>query len=120
MKKWLKGKLPDREVPAARQLRREISLESVVAAVSAEYSVSHDKMKFRSIKHNEPRDVAIYLCRKWVRASIVELGNYFGAVTGSAISNIVKTMQERIKSDSQLCARIEAIGSFIDNSSFKT
>ena len=120
MKKWLGGKLPDRDVPAARKLSREILLESVVTAVQSEYGVSLDQMKLRSTKNNEPRSVAIYLCRKRVRVSIIDLGNYFGGVSGSAISKITKNVREHIKGDNQFRTKIKNIENFIDNSSFKT
>jgi putative transposase len=109
MKKWLDGKLPDVEVPAAKKLFREISLESVVAEVCREYGVSRDHARMRGIKENEPRCVAIFLCRKLTSISIARLGDYFGGVKGAAISNVTTKIRARRKQDKQFRVKVELI-----------
>ena len=115
MKKWLDGKLPDEEVPAAKKLFRDISVETIVAEVCREYGVSHDQAKMRGIKENEPRSVAIYLSRKLTRLSIYNLGNYFGGVKGAAISNMTAKIKGRLNQDNQFRAKLGSIEESLKN-----
>ena len=109
MKKWLDGKLPDEEVPAAKKLFRDISIEAVVAEVCREYGVSRDRARMRGIKENEARSVAIFLSRKLTRVSIYELGNYFGGVKGAATSNMTAKIKTRSNHDMQFRAKLWSI-----------
>lgn len=120
MKNWLADKLPDSDVPAAGKLSREISLESVIAAVCLEYGVSRDQVQTRRRKGNEPRSVAIYLCRKLVRISGKELAFNFSGVTGSAISKVIQNIEKRKNHAPELLAKIERIEFLIDKSKLKT
>ncbi|OGL47679.1 MAG: hypothetical protein A2161_19810 [Candidatus Schekmanbacteria bacterium RBG_13_48_7] len=115
MKTWLDGKLPDKEVPAARKLAREISVETVVIEVCREYRISRNHVKIRGGKNNESREVAIYLCRKWVRTPVEQLGTFFGGVQGTAIANMVTKIRKRLKHDPDLRAKLVIIENNINN-----
>ncbi len=45
MRDWLADRLPDRDVPAARQLRAEVRLEDVVKAVCDAFGVPAEHMR---------------------------------------------------------------------------
>ena len=115
MKKWLDGKLPDKEVPAAKKLFRDISVETVVGEVCREYGVSRDQTRMRGIKENEPRSVAIFLSRKLARVSIYELGNYFGGVKGAAISNMTAKIKVRLTHDTQFREKLGLLEESLKN-----
>jgi len=121
VKNRLQDCLPERDVPAARELRREILLSAVTAAVCQAYGISADQLTVRGRKENEARSVAVYLCRRLSRASIREIGAFFGGVDGSAVSHIVAKVLEKGKGDKKLkrtLMRLEqALG---QDSSFKT
>jgi REP element-mobilizing transposase RayT len=115
MKKLLDGTLPDEEVPAAKTLFRDISIETVVAEVCREYGVTRDQVRMRGIKDNEARSVAIFLGRELTRLPISELGYFFGGVKGAAISNMTAKMRARQKVDAEFRARLEFVANSIKN-----
>lgn len=84
MKSWLGRLTPDREVPAARALRSRVSPEAIVAAVCAEYAVAPEAVRSRR-RGNEPRKVAMALCREPGGLSAMQVAAYFG-VSGQLVS----------------------------------
>ena len=99
MRTWLQDRLPDREVPAARRLRRAASIDDVVAEVCRVYDVPVDALAQRGRHHNVPRRAAIYLCRQLTGAPIDGIGSRFGGIRGSRVSHIVAHVkQERTRS----------------------
>jgi len=109
MKEWLEGKLPDREVPAARQLRRGASFEDVEAAVCAAYRVPASTLRARGRHGNEARAVAVYMARALTPAPVTEIAERFGGVVASAASNLVRQVSLRRKTDQPLDARLRTI-----------
>ena len=109
MREWLQDRLPDREVPAARELRATRRIEDVVDAVSDAFGVSAEYVLRRGSRQNPARLAAVYLCRSLTRASVREIGERFGGVNGQAISNLVsKAANERLR-DKKLNSRVSAI-----------
>jgi len=109
MKRWLRGRLPEREVPAARALSKDVSLQDVVAAVCRAWGVSAELLTARGRHGNEARCAAAYLSRKLTRASGEEIGACFGGVKGSAVSHIVARATQRRRKDRRFRARLSRI-----------
>ena len=109
MREWLQDRLPDRDVPAARELRANRRIEEVVEAVCASYGVAADHVLRRGRRRNQARLAAVYLCRSLTGASVRAIGLHFGGVNGQAISNLVrKVTRERLR-DRKLRSRLSAI-----------
>jgi REP element-mobilizing transposase RayT len=108
MRRWLEGRLPAREVPAARQLRGRLDLRDVDAAVAEVFGVPVDSLHVRGHWHNDARGVAMYLARRSTGASVVSLGERYGGVCGQAASVIVRQLAERLRTDSRLAGAVLA------------
>jgi REP-associated tyrosine transposase len=120
IKTWLGDRLPDREVPAARQLRHTVSLQDVAEAVCLAYDVSEVSLEQRGRPNNHPRSVAIYLSRRLTQASIEEIGIRFGGVQGSAVSHTVGKVADTRAGDRSFDRQMAAIEAGLTDSSFKT
>jgi len=66
-------------------------------------------------KKNEARDVAIYLSRELTGKGGVELGNYFGNISGAGITVRYSRLSEQIQSNQKLMRRIKRVKSRIAN-----
>ena len=102
MRAWLEDRLPDREVPAAREVRATVAIEQIEAAVCEAFGVNTDALRARRRRGNEPRAVALYLCRQLSGTPMVELGRRFGGVTGQAAGIAARGIAERLGRDRRL------------------
>lgn len=75
-----------REIPQLKKLQPLIPPEKIVATVAAIMGSSPDAIVNKGKKRNQPREISIYLSRQLCTISCVELGCYFGEISGSAIS----------------------------------
>ena len=121
MKSWLRDRLPDRDVPAARELRSDVSIRDIVRAVCRSFGVEVELLEARRRHDNVARMAAVYLCRRLTRSSVEKIGSRFGGVEGSAVSHIVRQVTERISHDREFNARLSKIEIALgQNSNFKT
>jgi len=97
MRAWI-GRLSDEDVPAARRLRKVLSLVDVGQAVAEAFDVPPETLRQRGRHGNDARSAAIYLGRKLTDTPGRQIGAYFGGVGPSAVSMAVtKTRQARKK-----------------------
>lgn len=109
IKSWLQDRLPDREIPATRQLRHDISIGEIEEAVCSTFGVSKESLKVRGRRRNQARAVAVYLCRMLTRMSIEKIGAHFGRISGQAISNIVAKVAKQRQWDKKLDSVLDSI-----------
>ena len=109
MKQRLADRLPDRDVPSARALRADVSIEQVTAAVCRAFAVSPELLAERGRHHNDARSAAVYLCRQHTRASAETIGRRFGGVRGPAVWRIVHRIVQRRHRDKRLHAKLTQI-----------
>lgn len=113
MKALLEGQLPNRQVPAAKQLRTSYKVEEIVQSVCRAFSVDKRTLFLRGSHKNRPRAVALYLCRLMTRASVRELGAYFGNISGQAVSKVSTRIHQERKRDQQLNQAICVVEGFL-------
>jgi len=109
MKTWLADRLPDREVPTARPLRREVGVEAIEAAVAAAYGVPLERLHAKGKHGNEARQVAAHLVRELTTLPVRAIGERLGGVCGSAVSNAVGIVRARRARDWRLDRRLRSI-----------
>ena len=102
VRSWLSERLPDRDVPAARELKKAPRVEEIDAAVSRAFAIPAESLHVRGKWHNEARGAAIYLCRKLTGHSIRELGERYGGVGGQAIGRTAILTAQRLRSERHL------------------
>jgi REP element-mobilizing transposase RayT len=106
MRAWLADRLPDREVPAARQLRRTLTIEAIQAAACRTFGVEPETLSRRRGRHNDARAAALYLCRKLTGSPIALLGERFGGVSGQAVSLMASQFGDRLRRDRRLARQV--------------
>jgi REP element-mobilizing transposase RayT len=89
--KFLKGRRKDRELPGLRELKRP-ELGDIRDAVE------------RSIKSDPKlaRKAGIYLCRKYSERTLAEIGQFYGGMGVSAVSQTVQRLESQRQRDQQL------------------
>ncbi len=115
MKTWVQKQLPDRNVPAAKLLRKKISLEEVTSAVCNTFGVPAHSIRCRGNHTNHARSVAVYLSRMLTQTPIEIIGRHFGGVKGSAISHIVHKIDRQKNQDKKLQSKLTEIEKQLKN-----
>jgi chromosomal replication initiation ATPase DnaA len=80
-----------------------------VQVTSRSFNCDRDRIIQKGGKRNIARDIAIYLSRKMTAESGVELGRYFGGISGAGITVRYKYIAKKIVKDRSLRKRIEQI-----------
>jgi len=112
MREWLSGRLPDRDVPAARELRPRVALEAIERAVCEAFGVTVARLRERGRWGNDARAAALYLSRRLTARPVRELGECFGDVGGPQVSKSVARVAQRLRRDRSLAravARAESL-----------
>jgi len=82
------------------------SFEKLVAEA---YGVDRRILQARGRHHNEARDVAIYLSRRWTDEMLPPLAAHFGGVLAQAISSREQRVRRQLASDRRLAKRVRCI-----------
>ncbi len=67
-------------------MKPAISIETVIDAVCSEFGCDAGSVIQKGRKNNRARDIAIYLARDVTGKTAVRLGEYFGNISGLAIT----------------------------------
>jgi REP element-mobilizing transposase RayT len=95
----------DEEIPQARRLRKRIPIDAVMKACDFFYEKNQGGV-VEGVKRNEGRLVAIYLAKVLSGERGKEIGHYFG-IKGPAVSESIKSVEERLDQEIQLRERVE-------------
>jgi len=95
----------DEEVVQAKRLRKKISINAVIKACQLYYGKRRKALVERA-KGGEGRQEAIYLAKILTGEKGKEIGQYFG-IKGSAVSDAIRRLEERLDRESQLRERVE-------------
>ncbi len=109
VKDLLRGRLPDREMPAANELRPSCEVEEVVQSVCGAFGVDRITVLRRGERKNCARSIALYLCCSMTRCSVKELGQYFGNISGQAVSKVSTRIRLQRSLDRRLDQEIRAV-----------
>ena len=112
---FLTDKSELKDVPQIKDLKDKPQPESVVAAVCKEYQCNAKFILQKGRKKNVARDVAIYLSRDLTGQRGVDLGKYFGNISGAGITVRYNVLEKQIQTDRRLKRRINRIRHAIVN-----
>ncbi len=96
--KFLKGRRKDRDLPGLKELKR---LELGQIRDLVEHSINNDAMLARK--------VGIYLCRKFSERTLAEIGQFYGGMGVSAVSQTVQRLESQRQRDKQLDNQLKYI-----------
>jgi putative transposase len=102
MRGMLSRDRPVKEVPAARRLRKTLSLNDIERAVCRSCGVPPESLRARGKHGNVARRLALYLARSLTGTSLVDLGARLGGVTGQAASLAVRRVARERTRDRRL------------------
>jgi putative transposase len=86
--KFLSNRDDEKEIPQLKRLKPKVPLERIVQAVCCEVGCSEENVREKGRHRNGARRITIYLARDLSGIPCKELGNYFGGVSGAAVTLI--------------------------------
>lgn len=101
-KTYLDKEKADKEIPQLKALKSSISLEKIINEVCAATQCTPEQIRIKGGKKNQAREIAIYLTRDLTGLSSRELGDYFGGISGAAITMRCKQFNNTLSEDKNL------------------
>jgi len=90
---------------------REITIEGIQKTICDYYNIKLGDLKAKRRTKNIaiPRQVAMYLCRKYTETSFPAIGDKFGGRDHSTVIHASKTIEKKIKEDPYMLTTIEKL-----------
>jgi chromosomal replication initiator protein len=91
--------------------KREITVENIQKTICDYFNIKLGDLKAKRRTQNIalPRQVAMYLCRKYTEASFPGIGDKFGGRDHSTVIHASKTIERKIKEDPHMQSTIEKL-----------
>ena len=91
--------------------QREITVEGIQKTICDYYNIKIGDLKAKRRTKNVafPRQVAMYLCRKYTETSFPSIGDKFGGRDHSTVIHASKTIEKKIKEDPYMQTTIEKL-----------
>lgn len=120
---WIKGRYyeskADDEVPQSRTL--DPGREEILGAVCEYYAVDKDALyRTKRGTTNEPRNVSIYLIRRFRRDTLKEIGRQFKIEKYGSVSSIIERVKRQMQEDDGFRKRIDELSSTVTKSQRQT
>ncbi len=112
---FLSNRSDEKEIPQLRQLKPMIKTESIVEAVCREFDCNRELILKKGRKNNLARDLAIYLARELTGETGKSLGEYFGNISGAAITGRCNYLSSQIKQNRRRKAQAKRLRERIIN-----
>ena len=97
-----------------------ISLDDIQKNVAAFYNVKvidlKSKKKIKVLSH--PRQVAMYLCRKYTQKSFPEIGKFFGGKDHSTVMHAVRKISQMSTDDPVFKKDLDSIERIVENQNY--
>jgi len=77
--------------------------------VKEHFGIQEEEIRTKGLKKNIPRQITIYLVRKYSDTGINNIGKYFGEIEYSAVSQTVGRLEKKRGRDSSLDKTIREI-----------
>jgi len=96
---------------ALRGVHREVTVENIQKATCDHFNLKLGDLKSKRRTRNVvlPRQLAMYLCRKFTSTSFPVIGDKFGGRDHSTVIHASKVIEQRIKSDPSIQMTIESL-----------
>jgi hypothetical protein len=108
---WVKEEfLSDREyeeeIPQLKELKPKPSLDTIVRIVCDEMRCDEEQILKKGRKRNISREIALFLARDFSGISCKALGQYFGGISGPAVTLSYNNFNKRLVSDKRLMGMV--------------
>jgi chromosomal replication initiator protein len=90
---------------------RKISMDSIIRAVAERFSMQPSQLKMKSNTQQiaYPRQIAMYLVKELTRASLPEIGRFFGGKHHTTVLHSIQKIEELRQRDAALNSLIQSI-----------
>ena len=97
---------------------RAITIESIQKAVCDFYNIRPNELRSKKRTRNValPRQVAMYLCRRYTEASFPVIGDRFGGRDHSTVIHAAQVVERRLQEDAAFRASVERLEKILDRS----
>ena len=99
-----KGALGDTQTPEQKLITIQQILDTVTRYYNVRPSDLQGKKRHKSVTF--PRQVCMYLSRKYTRYSLEEIGGYFGGRDHSTVLHAVRTIDADMKAEREISAQV--------------
>jgi REP element-mobilizing transposase RayT len=114
-KTFLSNRSDENEIPQLRELKPRMNIGKIVEAVCCEFKCDIKSILHKGRKRNVARDVAIYLAKTLTGETGKKLGEYFGDVSGAAITLRYNYLLKKIENNEQFRMQIKSLKNKIIN-----
>ena len=112
---FLSNRSDEKEIPQLRQLKPMIKTESIVEAVCRTFDCNRELILKKGRKNNLARDLTIYLARELTGETGKSLGEYFGNISGAAITGRYNYISIQMNQNRSLKAQVKRLRKQIIN-----
>lgn len=106
---FLSTRSDENEIPQLRELKPRINIDQIVEAVCREFNCEIEIILQKGRKRNVARDVAIYLVRVLSGEKGKNIGEYFGNISGAAITRRYNCLVKQIENNKRFRNRIQRL-----------
>jgi len=106
---FLSTRSDENEIPQLRELKPRINIDQIVEAVCREFNCEIEIILQKGRKRNVARDVAIYLVRVLSGEKGKNIGEYFGNISGAAITRRYNCLVKQIENSKRFRNRIQRL-----------
>jgi chromosomal replication initiator protein len=93
------------------QEERKITSDMIIRAVAAHFGLNPNQLKLKNNSRQiaEPRQVAMFICKKMTRLSLPQIGKDFGGKHHTTVLHSIRKIESVIKTDSDMSATVTKI-----------
>jgi hypothetical protein len=106
---FLSTRSDENEIPQLRELKPRINIDQIVEAVCREFNCEIETILQKGRKRNVARDVAIYLVRVLSGEKGKNIGEYFGNISGAAVTRRYNCLVKKIENNKRFRNRIQRL-----------
>jgi len=106
---FLSTRSDENEIPQLRELKPRINIDQIVEAVCREYNCEIETILQKGRKRNVARDVAIYLVRVLSGVKGKNIGEYFGNISGAAVTRRYNCLVKKIENNKRFRNRVQRL-----------
>jgi chromosomal replication initiation ATPase DnaA len=112
--KTMIGQRSHTEIPSLKELTKNISCDEIYAAITKLYKRDPRHLPSNLARYSLERKLAIYLLRTRTDMTLLEIGGIFN-ISYSAVTQIVKKVNEELKNDQHLQQDLRKIDEEIES-----
>lgn len=112
---FLSFRSDDREITRLANLKTFTEKQAIVKAVSEGFGCTLESILKKGKKKNTPRDVTIYLARDMTGETCKMLGEFFGGISGAAVTVRYNHMSKELEGNAKFKSRVDRLRKRIVN-----